>query len=673
MKRNYLLIIALIAVTVFGAGCSKEESSAIEGSCELKVTTNIVKPSTKSMVSSFTSSTIGIFVDDAEVTGTTYNYLTENSTASITTGANSVTVTPSIPITADATVYAWYPTTTTETVPELTSPTSTSTTAIEVLSADDFAATAQTDYLWATPATVKAENRTAELIFKHALSKVNFSIKKADDYTDPGVLSAISLSSTGTPFLSGTGKMLIADGTISDLTATSTLTYTDDTNPITLTTDAQETVVLVAPATLAASTSATSTITITLTIDDDIEYHATLPVSEVSAWAGGKAYTYNITVNKKELEISRNVQITDWESNATTADLTLKIPPETANCYMIVPGNSLEIPVNVRGNGVEVAGTGISASISPMSVGILWETSPELIFLSTMSSDEEVTIIANSTTSGNAVIAAYSGENQTGEILWSWHIWVTDYDPDVDTPLNGATYPLSNDAGGSYVFMDRNLGATTVTPKTVSTLGLLYQWGRKDPFPGSSSTRDNTESTIYNASGIGSTDMITKTAVSVTSNLPNAILHPLTFYYGISANAYDWYSVTASTYNNALWGGADISAPTGKTMFDPSPAGWRVPPFKGSASPWTKFRTSTFSWNTTYLGLTYTDGSFYPAAGSQNDSSGSLYYVGSVGHYWSGSPSDRFGYSLKFYGSKLGPASNYHRANGFSVRCVQDK
>jgi len=46
--------------------------------------------------------------------------------------------------------------------------------------------------------------------------------------------------------------------------------------------------------------------------------------------------------------------------------------------------------------------------------------------------------------------------------------------------------------------MDRNLGAATVTTNTVSTLGLLYQWGRKDPFPGSSSTSDEEEPTIYN-------------------------------------------------------------------------------------------------------------------------------------------------------------------------------
>ena len=46
--------------------------------------------------------------------------------------------------------------------------------------------------------------------------------------------------------------------------------------------------------------------------------------------------------------------------------------------------------------------------------------------------------------------------------------------------------------------MYRNLGAATVTTNTVSTLGLLYQWGRKDLFLGSSSTSDEEEPTIYN-------------------------------------------------------------------------------------------------------------------------------------------------------------------------------
>ena len=36
--------------------------------------------------------------------------------------------------------------------------------------------------------------------------------------------------------------------------------------------------------------------------------------------------------------------------------------------------------------------------------------------------------------------------------------------------------------------MDRNMGAISASPGNIGALGLLYQWGRKDPFLGSSST-----------------------------------------------------------------------------------------------------------------------------------------------------------------------------------------
>ena len=304
-KKNYLLMIALITVTFFGAGCSKEE----EGSNELKVTTNVTKSLTKSMVSEFSGSTIGVFVEGIS-----------NSTATVSTGANAVAVTPSIPITADATVYAWYP----ATGGEITNPTSTSTKDITVVNADDFSATAQTDYLYATPVTVTTENRTAELTFKHALSKVIFKVKKVENLSGTGVLSKISLTASDDTykFLSGSGTMTIADGSISGLTATDNLTYTGS---YTLTTTAQEAVALVAPATLAASTSATPTITITLTIDDDDSYFTTLPVLETSEWAAGNTYTYNITVKNGELIIG-NVSISGWASNDETS---LDVEPET--------------------------------------------------------------------------------------------------------------------------------------------------------------------------------------------------------------------------------------------------------------------------------------------------------------------------------------------------------
>jgi len=158
----------------------------------------------------------------------------------------------------------------------------------------------------------------------------------------------------------------------------------------------------------------------------------------------------------------------------------------------------------------------------------------------------------------------------------------------------------------------------------------------------------------------------TVTTATGPSSLANAILNPSTFY----TNRGDW----CSTSNDAFWGGADktLSVSAVKTMFDPSPAGWRVPTWKGLASPWTAFTTSTFSWNATDHGRTYTDGSFYPAAGYRNSSSGALQSVASLVGYWSGSPSGSNGYNLVFDSSNVYPAGNNYRAYGFSVRCVQE-
>lgn len=71
---------------------------------------------------------------------------------------------------------------------------------------------------------------------------------------------------------------------------------------------------------------------------------------------------------------------------------------------------------------------------------------------------------------GNAVIAV---KDAGGNILWSWHIWVTGYDPnnEYDTWCIGVK------------MMNRNLGALSKEPEDGAlTHGLLYQWGRKDPF-----------------------------------------------------------------------------------------------------------------------------------------------------------------------------------------------
>ena len=56
-----------------------------------------------------------------------------------------------------------------------------------------------------------------------------------------------------------------------------------------------------------------------------------------------------------------------------------------------------------------------------------------------------------------------------GDILWSWHIWVTNR-------------PITTSEGNNLQWMDRNLGALSNEIGDVANRGMLYKWGRKEPF-----------------------------------------------------------------------------------------------------------------------------------------------------------------------------------------------
>jgi uncharacterized protein (TIGR02145 family) len=58
-------------------------------------------------------------------------------------------------------------------------------------------------------------------------------------------------------------------------------------------------------------------------------------------------------------------------------------------------------------------------------------------------------------------------------------------------------------------------------------------------------------------------------------------------------------------------------------------------------------------------------------AGYRGDSSGTIFYVGARGYYWSSTVSgtaSRYLYSDSSYAGMLG----MYRARGFSVRCIKD-
>ena len=222
-----------------------------------------------------------------------------------------------------------------------------------------------------------------------------------------------------------------------------------------------------------------------------------------------------------------------------------------------------------------------------------------------------------------------------------------------------------NDAG---TMMDRNLGATTTVPGSVGALGLLYQWGRKDPFLSSSSisSSTHTKSSITWPSAVESKYS--------TGRIEYATAHPTIFITRRGAIC-DWQWEDA---DRTSW----TTSETSKSIYDPCPAGWRVPD-GGSNGVWSKAvgSSSTFdyTYNSTNKGMNFSGKSgsastiWYPASGYLYYYDGSLRDVGDYGGYWSASPYDYLAYYLYFFnGGYVIPSGSSNRASGQSVRCLQE-
>lgn len=325
---------------------------------------------------------------------------------------------------------------------------------------------------------------------------------------------------------------------------------------------------------------------------------------------------------------------------------------DSANCYMISETGKYSFKAT-KGNSSEPVG-----EIS--KVNVLWESFGtdeipnvgDLIKSVTYNNGKIILHIAEPFREGNAVIAA---EDSIGRILWSWHIWLTD---------EPGKCVYANNAG---TMMDRNLGATSATPGDAGALGLLYQWGRKDPFLGSSSISDEVEakSTISWPSSVSSS--------SSCGTISYATEHPTTFIrYNNSNN--DWYYPGSSSTDNTRW-------QSEKTIYDPCPAGWRVPD-GGSNGVWEKagfpYGANAHTYDSSDEGMLFGSGisspaTWYPAAGCRNFFDGSLDdvgYYGYYGYYWSVTPDSNLAYGLYFfyYNGYVDHMDSYYRANGQSVR-----
>ena len=220
-----------------------------------------------------------------------------------------------------------------------------------------------------------------------------------------------------------------------------------------------------------------------------------------------------------------------------------------ANCYVIKAPGAYKIPA-LKGNSEDSVG-------NVFDVELVWETYNNATDVTANSVIAEVDFdndnlyfkTPDALKAGNALIAAKDSE---GNIIWSWHIWIP------ATNIESSTY------GGIYSspLMDRNLGAlvaATTSSVPVESFGLHYEWGRKDPFVGALSISDNHFAKV---SG-------TAISVGYEMTVAQTIANPAT--YAVYTEADSWGDWLSPANDATLWQDAE------KTIYDPCPAGYRVP------------------------------------------------------------------------------------------------
>jgi len=503
--------------------------------------------------------------------------------------------------------------------------------------------TDQVDLLYAA-STEAVNNKTTgtavNFALTHALTRISFSVMLDSDLVDKTVLIQ-SIQMTG----------LKSSGTLSlDPAAT---------NPWTPGMGTASYTASVSNGALIPAANQAFSIGDYLPVTTPSGYFLLLPQTVTTANTVVVAYT----VDGKARTMTYLISDDTW-SMGQSLNYQLTIPPVTANCYIIVPGSSLAIPVSIKGNGISDGGIGIPMTHRASSVAVLWQTTAGLITVNNFNAARQRVTLTASGSTGNAVVAAYAADGTT--ILWSWHIWVTNYDP--DTPSNGTVYTLANSVT-SNVFMDRNLGALTNSYSSSSVDKFYYQWGRKDPFP---------KGNVVDASGATVSRDVTS-ATSVQS-VEYTVLHPFVY---IASGVNSW----CSSWNVNLWGG---NADSPKTIFDPCPIGWRMPSYyktSEAVSPWQKLAraSSVFTYAAEGYGGSFSNGwtytkdgnviGFYTKTGYLNNDG--IFVVDINGFYWSANPYSYSGYSGSAIGLSFGSTTSTvgEAANscwGRAVRCVKE-
>ena len=357
---------------------------------------------------------------------------------------------------------------------------------------------------------------------------------------------------------------------------------------------------------------------------------------------------------------------------------------------------------NIDNPWIEKTNGGANASVDGAEV--VWADAANLVSSLSIAHDGGDTFLdfevkESDIQSGNAVVAVKKGST----IVWSWHLWFAPKDA-LDK------IPVTNHQGVVYNFTKETLGwkptqwtgttytsARTVKVKVEQTVAnngtkaytviniiqnpggvkkgatTLYQFGRKDAFPGVASSALATNSHFTENAGDNMSIM-------------NGILNPGKFYtYGSNwSSNYSYYNLWSA--DNTTTGFNDNSVV--KTVYDPCPAGFKMP----ASNAFTGFTTTgqdggatnvdgTRDWQTYqsnfghnfWTNSSKTAAINFPASGYLHYSNGSLNGVGDSGCYWSAVPKySSDGCYLFFNSSYVKTLNENYRTYGFAARPVSE-
>lgn len=313
--------------------------------------------------------------------------------------------------------------------------------------------------------------------------------------------------------------------------------------------------------------------------------------------------------------INADVEVSEWGAGddvkiQTGGEVFFDLSSTTtANCYMISSANyNYCFDVTVKGNGADGVLDGSDPTLDPGYVDVVWMDKAlegKFAMSSNYPSQGRALFSLQGNTEdtddkslpegmeGNVLIGAYTEKG--GDLLWTWHLWICDR-PQIQSYKNG------------FTVQDRDLGAVDYTPSSDigKVDGLYYQWGRPTPFPVKRTlTKDFTIKSSSEIPGVNT-----------------AVGHPDTFY-NDAVVAED-----GKTYR--LWGWRSAADEYVKTIYDPCPAGYRVP----SKRLWAELDAHNYTVPGHNVTFSVIDGYYvyYPISGYYNGPAAE-----GLKYYWNGS------------------------------------